>query len=334
MNIVFTADDHFIRQVTTAVISILENNKDTQLSIYLLSKGITNKHKSILKKMVEGYSQSFFFIEIKDLTEYFNEAIDTGGWNDIVLARLFFDIMLPSHIDRLIYLDGDVIVRHSLLDLWNTDLGSKILGMVVEPTASKTRKKDLGITPKGSYYNAGVMLIDLKKWREKKIKERILRYYKAHNNYLFANDQDAINGELKDEIYPLPITYNYCNTYYYYPYTAIRKMIPDYNLGTKDDYMKAIADPCIIHFLGEERPWREGNKHIYRNDFIKYYKMTPFGEKTHRSDGVFEFGWNRYFFFWNIFNRIMRFFPRARLVFINSLIPVMLSIRKKRRRHG
>jgi GH25 family lysozyme M1 (1,4-beta-N-acetylmuramidase) len=99
----------------------------------------------------------------------------------------------------VLYLDGDIIVRHSLKELWETDLQGNVLGMVQEPTIKKERKETLGMAPDGKYYNAGIILMDLDAWRQKDAGRRIVDFYKAHGCKLFANDQDAINGELQHE---------------------------------------------------------------------------------------------------------------------------------------
>lgn len=331
MNIVFTSDDNFVRQTAAAMVSVFENNKKERVVVYLLSKGITDENKRVLESMANAYGQTLSVSEIGDVHQYFEEKIDTGGWNDIVLARLFLDKILPDEVERVLYLDGDVIIRHSLKDLWETDLKGNVLGMVMEPTTKKERKELLGIPRNGNYYNAGVLLIDLKQWKEKQVGKRIVSYFKEHGSHLFANDQDAINGELKDEIYPLDLIYNYCNTYYFYPYRAIKKMVGRDDYYDKDTYIRMINDPVIVHYLGEERPWREGNKHVFKDDFVKYYRLTEYAKRDGRDDGVLETGWKKYFFVWNLFNQVMRPFPMLRLSIINALIPTVMKIRKKKK---
>ncbi len=331
MNIVFSSDNNFIRQMSAAIVSVFENNKNENVCIYVISKGISSENIEILKRMAKDYSQQLEVIELGDVHKFFDEHIDTGGWNDIVLARLFLDKLLPEEVNRVIYLDGDVIVRHSLKGMWETDLEGNVVGMALEPTTRKEQKAALDIAPNGKYYNAGVLLIDLKKWKEEKVGNRIIAYFKDHGSKLFANDQDAINGELKDEIYELPLKYNYCNTYHFYPYKAVKKMVDRNDYYSKEEYEKMVRDPYIIHYLGEERPWREGNTHVFKDEYVKYYNMTFYGKESERKDGIIEFGWKRYFFVWNIFNAVMHYFPMLRLYIINKLIPVVLNIRKKKK---
>ncbi|WP_330848448.1 glycosyltransferase, partial [Streptococcus suis] len=75
-----------------------------------------------------------------------------------------------------------------------------------------------------SYHNAGLMLIDLRGWRDNNIGSKILSYYQNKNGQLFANDQDAINGGVKEYIKTLSIAYNYFNIYDTYPYKTLEKL--------------------------------------------------------------------------------------------------------------
>ena len=89
-------------------------------------------------------------------------------------------------------------------------------------------------------------------------------------------------------------------------------------------YDDAVKNPIIIHYLGEERPWRVGNKHKYKDDYIKYLNMTPWSGQN------FETGWELYFKFWYLFNFFTKCFPKVRYLIIDSLIPVFINYRAKK----
>lgn len=162
--------------------------------------------------MAEKYQREITILELGELTEYLDFSFDTNGWNSIVLVRLLLDRYLPENVERVLYLDGDTIATDSLKELWQTDLSGYVLGGCIEATVDQKQKKNLGmeIIP---YINAGVLLIDLKKWREEQIGRKILEYYRSHDGNLFANDQDAINGCLKNSIYYLLPRYDFYNIY-------------------------------------------------------------------------------------------------------------------------
>lgn len=334
MNIVYTSDNNFVPQIAAAVTSVIANNMSQDVDFYILSKGITPANKRVISEHVKRMTDKcsgdhrVLFKEIGDIRALCGMDIDTGGWNDIVLARLFLDRLLPPDVDKVLYLDGDTIVRRSLEELWNTDISGYVLGAVMEPTIDPARKRDMGLTDY-YYHNAGVLLINIAEWKRSSAGERILRCFEENEGHLFSNDQDAINIELKDEILELPIIYNFCNTYSFYPYEAIVKMVGEGRFYDVKTYVRYAEDPVIIHYLGEERPWRIGNRHPYSRDFFKYYNMTPWGRSRSRRNDIMESGWEVYYFCFYIFNAVMKPFPMMRLRIINSLIPAVLRFRKK-----
>src|SRR5574344_1162785 len=113
------------------------------------------------------------------------------------------------------------------------------------------------------YYNSGVMLVNLKRFREINAGERIINYYRSHGGVLFAADQDAINGALNDEILPISPKFNYYNIFDQYPYWFLKKISLPLNYIDYEIFLKAKINPSIIHYLGEERPWRIGNHHKF-----------------------------------------------------------------------
>lgn len=322
MNILYTLNDKFVPQVGASICSVCENNSDSNITFYLISMGVSDRNKKELIKFVHNYKQSINIIELDDLNKYFNFKFDTNGWNPIVLARLLVDKILPN-IDRVLYLDGDIIVRGSLKKLWNHNMQGKVIAMSIEPTVDKTRKKNLGLEY-SHYYNAGVLLIDLKKWCKDDTGKKIIDYYRVNKGKLFANDQDAINATLKDNIETLSPKYNFYNIFNQYPYWYLRKLEKPADYLSKDVIEEAIKEPVIIHYLGEERPWRKYNTHKYKDDYIKYLNMTPW------SNTPLEDGWCKYFICWKIFNVVTKPFPAIRYHIINSLIPVMMKKRSNK----
>ena len=323
MNVLYTLNDKFVPQVGAAITSLLENNKDVdKITVYLFSMGITNNNKKELTKLCKKYNRDISIIEIDDLKKYFDFEFDTNGWNPIVLSRLLLDKLLPKELDRVLYLDGDTIVRGSLLELWNTDMDDYAIAASIEPTVDVKRKKTLGMEGL-PYYNAGVLLVNLKKWRKDNVGKEIIEYYRDNKGNLFANDQDAINGSQKGKILTLSPKYNFYNIFYQYNYKFLSKLC-DYDYISKDVYSDAKNNPCIIHYLGEERPWRIGNHHKYRKDYIKYLNMTLW-----KNDG-YETGWRLYFICWDIFNIFTKPFPGLRYSIINKLIPYFMKYRSKK----
>lgn len=189
-----------------------------------MSLQVTVENKKKLKKFFKDkYDRTVIFIELDNLSDYFDFDFDTNGWNPIVLARLLLAELLPKKLDKVLYLDGYTIIRGSLKELYNIDMKDKSVAASIEPTIDKKRKNSLNLLG-FPYYNAGVLLVDLVNWRKFETGKKIINYYRIHNGQLFANDQDAINGALKGDIITLSPKYNFYNIFYQYNYQFLSKL--------------------------------------------------------------------------------------------------------------
>lgn len=326
MNILYTLNNGFVPQVGAGIVSVCENNLNVKLiKFYIVSAGIEEKNKKELINLGKKYKREVEIIELGNLSDYFDFKFDTSGWNPIVLARLLVDKLLPNYVEKVLYLDGDTIVRGSLEELWNIDMTGKTIGMSIEPTVDKKRKKSLNLDDY-PYYNAGVLLIDLKRWRKIQAGKIIIDYYRENDGKLFANDQDAINASMKDEILTISPKYNFYNIFYQYSYHFMCKLMKPVEYISESEYQEAVKNPCIIHYLGEDRPWRIGNTHKYKNDYLKYLKMTPWDFQN------FETGWRLYFVCFWLFNIVTKPIPMVRYKIMNYLIPKFMNYRKKLRK--
>lgn len=324
MDIFYTIDDNFVPQLAANICSVGSNHSsNNDIVFHVLSKGISEKNQVALTKLVSNQDQEIYFYDINGFMDRIGFEFDTVGWNEIVLARLLMAEFLPKDVHRVIYLDGDTLVLDDIAELWNQDLGGKTLGMVCEPTANMTRRQSLGIG-EYFYHNAGVLLVDLDRWRVFGFQQKILNYCRDKTELLFANDQDALNVVLKDEIKTLAPRFDYSNIFDYYTYSFLNRLMPGF--ATADEYRSAKQHPVVVHFLGEERPWREGNSHRFRYEYRTYLNKTEWRNTSN------EKGWKAYFIAWRIFNWVTKPLPCLRYGIINSLIPSFMKWRARNRR--
>lgn len=322
MNILYVLDNNFISQVAASICSVCENNKNKEIFFHVFTHNVTRDNENRLINFVGRYNQKIKIYELNDLNKYFDSNYDTLGWRPVILGRLVCDKILPNNIEKILYLDGDTIVIDKLDQLYDADIKECYMGACIEPTVDKQRKNALGLNGY-PYYNSGVLLIDLKKCRNDNIFSNIIEYYTKNKDKIFAPDQDAINGYLKGKIYTLDPKYNFVNSFKLYPYRVLNRIAGDLCFVDFEVYKESLDNPVIIHYLGEERPWREGNTNKFRSEYIKYANKTPWGYQV-------ENGWYLYFIFWNIFNFVMIPFPMLRYKIINGLIPFMMKMRRNK----
>ena len=331
LNIMITIDENYCAQAGTCIASIARNNtQEDSIVVYLLTQNVSQDDCIKFKELANQYNNLRINNIPLDSKEAFaslaSSGVDTKAWNEIIIARLIFDSYLPRSIERIIYLDADTLVRGCLKNLWETELEDNILGAVIEPTATKEQHERLSLSGK-PYFNSGILLIDVAAWKKEGIGREIISYCYENKTRLTAFDQDAINAVLSDRIKPLSPKYNWCNSFVFYPYKtlcAINNPAPYY---PEFEYDSAVSDPVIIHYLGEERPWRAGNTHVFRDEWMDTLSSTPFADTF-----SLEEGWTRYYKCWSLFNTVMKPMPAIRYAIISKLIPLFLLHRSRARK--
>ena len=201
-------------------------------------------------------------------------AVDDSKFADIRLTNGFpiataYNILAPRHLfgdlDRLLYVDADVVVRKDLASLFQMDNETGIsacldahIGWVANPTMWRPWKEE-SLEPFSPYLNTGVMLIDPPRWNERRLTEETVSYLRKYD--LPCVDQDALNLVLRGEFGTLRPAYN---SMPYHILSAFRHI----DLVTPSDQIsEALTDPAIVHFhrsfLG--KPWELGCIHPARN---------------------------------------------------------------------
>ena len=210
--------------------------------------------------------------------------------------------------DRYLYLDCDTAVCASLEQLYNKDLKGNICGAVMEPTIYAQTKKMIGLKKTDKYFNSGVLLIDMKAWREAEIDAKLRAYYRGIDGKSAFCDQDAINAVLKGRILPLPPRYNFFSNYYYFDYSALVKLDRNYMGFSERAFKLAKAHPTVVHYAGDERPWIKGSCNPYGHIYRDYLKMTPWAGTPQ------EEGKERYMAAYHAMNLMTKFAPGLRRV--------------------
>ena len=199
---------------------------------------------------------------------------------------LHLTAILSQNIDKALFGDCDIIVRHSLKDLWNTDLGTYSVGVVPDVGEGVIDKYNrLRYPPPKGYFNSGVYLINLKKCRDEHVIEKFVEFMQKHSNWLKLHDQDVLNKVFCDDKLILPITYNFHEGFLwndiFYDYWKYEKQV-----------LAARKDPIVIHYT-DSKPWIEGCDHPFKYEFFKYQENTIWAhtplikkEHTHRTSKI------------------------------------------------
>ena len=248
------------------VTSVGINVTSDDVMMYLLHNGLKDSTVKRLQKIADRYNVRLKFLKI-DLEILKDCPVDEKNHygNIMMYARLLLSSMLPD-LDKVIYLDCDLVVCKDLKSLWETDVNDVAVAMAPDLWyQDKGTLSRLGIN--NYYLNSGVIVMNLDYWRKHDVQNRLLSYIVDLGNELIYNDQDALNVILQDERRQLPVKYN-VTPYHYH------KNLDNYPKEMHEEIREARIDPVVFHYLGPVKPWSLGCYLPGKKLFMKYQKAS------------------------------------------------------------
>ncbi|RKP53194.1 glycosyltransferase family 8 protein [Cohnella endophytica] len=249
--VVSIADDNYAQHLGVTFASVLMNvSPGANVRLFVISTGLTEENQAKLIGTVEKFGAHIQFAAI-DSSPY--QGFDSMGNNSReTYLRLAIADVIPTSMSKCICLDSDVVVTGNIAELWETDLQGRAIAAVPDTWAA-SQCQTLGI-PEGVYFNAGIMIADLNKWRAESINLRAMEYIGLNTQLLKYHEQDALNALLYEDWVPLPSTWNAHST-----------IIKNW---------KSSQLPAAIHFTGLSKPWHFDNIHPYKQEYYRYLEMT------------------------------------------------------------
>ena len=271
IHIACNIDDNYIMQCCTTLVSVMYNNRNEQITFHIIAEFLSNEAKSMLTEEVEKYNQQIHFYAYNlnmNLSSFKSAHISLAAY-----LRLFVADILPVEIHKILYLDCDLIINDSIKDLWETDVTSYAVAAVEDMWSGKTDNYErLSYDASFSYFNAGVLLVNLNHWREMKFQKKAMQYIPGHIDKLVFNDQDVLNALLYDKKQFLPFRYNVQDGF-----LRRKRRIRPTSIPLLDEELK---HPVIIHYTGGKKPWQYKSQHPYKNLYFRYLDLTEWkGER-------------------------------------------------------
>lgn len=321
----YASNDGYARHLAASMCSLFDNNQSEEtIRVYVLSNRLSEENIGKLRSIADKYGREMVVVELGDVRSRFPYEIDTRGFDVSALSRFFMAEMIPAHEERILYLDCDTIVKDSLAPLWELPLEGYALAAAMEPTVGMNIKGQIDLTKEDAYYNSGVLLINLAYWRQENVQTKLIDFYREKEGKLFACDQDTINGALRGQIKPLDPRYNFFTNLTYFPYSSLVVRTAGYAAVTKEQLKAAKKNPAVLHYLGDERPWKRGNLNPYRKYYTKYLEMTPYaGTKK-------ETGKELYLLIYHLMEWMTMVCPEARFA-INDTMGMWVIDRRSRK---
>ncbi len=279
MNIAICIDNNFIMQAGVLLTSIINTNKNNPVTVFVFSESLNETSKEKLSAITDSTNVSLVFKKI-NLASL--PPLPLEGKEHITVAtyyRLLIPYLLPEDVDKILYLDCDMIVLDSLTDFYNTDLTNTNAAAVIDMFNDDKRiNTRLHYSETAGYFNAGMLLMNLTNWRKNQISEKAIKFLGEHPELCEAHDQDALNHALNGDYLKVSARYNmqldfFCDFKY---------------LIVKDSYYSDIEEsrlkPCIIHFTGPTKPWLKNCKHPYTCFWDFFQNQTKWKNMPKRNE--------------------------------------------------
>ena len=264
LDVLYVCDENYAPFAGVSVFSLLQQSRDLPtLRVLVLGLELSDASRENLKSIAKAHARELILLDGKPLAEELQAlALPCYRGSQAANLRLLFERVLPQDTTRVLYLDCDTLVCGSVAELATLALGGKAVGAVRDSLTARY-KRLLGLDEAQNYYNSGVLLIDVARWREQALSERVTDFLKGNRAPLLYPDQDLLNLALGDEIATLPIRYNFQPHHRVFSDKTYFAVYPQTNYYAAAELQAAREHPCILHvyrFIGEF-PWHKGGLH-------------------------------------------------------------------------
>jgi len=270
MNILVAVNSAYLLPLLVMLESLFDHNEN--LAVYLLYSDLQDVELKQLDNYISSKNAVLFPLKIESDT--FAGAPTLKYISKETYYRLLAAEILPDTVERLLWLDADIIVAKNIETFYQTDFDGNCLVACSYGTPMKKTIADncqrLGIADSSKYFNAGVMLYNMEALRKMDIKELIQKCFNEKPVLTFPG-QDISNL----------IFYNQVKIEDYRYYNAMIHCI-----ASPEDLLFMRENAAIIHFPGEAKPWKF-NDLPFSDLWLHYYNKCPCGKTPIRRNSYF-----------------------------------------------
>ncbi|MBQ8501933.1 MAG: glycosyltransferase family 8 protein [Bacteroides sp.] len=268
IHVAFNIDSNYVCHCAVTMVSLFENNRDEHIAIHILARGLSQAEEKTLVDLATRYGNEVRFYEpdMKLLEGFtirkFSKRISMATYYRCILSEV-----LPKDIDRLIYLDCDIVILGSIRPFWETPLDGLGVAAVEDVGCREAERYEVLKYPaEDSYFNAGVLLVNLAYWREHNVPQACIDYYHTYPERILFNDQCLLNSIFHKNKVLIDLRWNVQDGFYRNP-----KQLTE---AWREKYSDALLHPFILHYTNR-KPWEYDSQHPLRQEYFRYLDLTP-----------------------------------------------------------
>lgn len=258
--IMVACDNHYVVLMAALLKSIeFHHHTAEPVEVFIVEDGIRARNRKKLAASLDSSRMKLNWIPLDEaIPDDLHIPFDRSSYPKNIHTRIFIPRFIPERIEKIIYLDVDMILMRDISDLWNISLGDNMLGAVMDPRLKVFSNswggilnyKELGFDPDTKYFNTGILVIDIKKWRKEDSAAKVVKCISDNEKFANYPDQYGLNIVMANRWLELDSRWN----------------------AFADN---ACEDPFIIHFIGRKPMYQSyDNRQEFRDVFFQHLKRT------------------------------------------------------------
>jgi len=277
IHIALAADDNYAQHVAVVVASVMANATTKDICFHVLSDNISDEKKDKIVATATTLGAEADIIELANI-ELFTGLFTSGHISRAAYFRLDIANLVDASVKKIVYMDVDLVVYGDIVELYNQNLQNKPLGAVPDfgimssKRLMKQKNKVLGLRTDDQYFNSGVLLLDLDKWRKENYAKEVIELAASGN--LPHHDQDALNKVFYGKWQALPLKWNVIPPVF----NLFFKIL--WNSSLRKMAIEAKRNQCIMHFAGRYKPWEFAKQEMFNNGYYEYLAKTAFKDSS------------------------------------------------------
>lgn len=291
VTIVCAADEAFRIPLACMLKSLWQHfDSDRRLSLYVIDGGLSENTMRDVESIVESSPGRAKVRFIKpDLQSL--KGFDCSGHVSIAAYfRLLIPTLLPDDVDQVLYLDSDLVICRDVCGIWDQGVAGHYCLAIQDQAApyidsaiSLAHKasvlsrlsaitpvmnyRELELNPRGKYFNSGVLLINLARWRKDNVTHKLLECLRTQAEHVLWWDQYALNVVLAGKWGELDLRWNQGSAVFTYPGWRSSPF-------SRTQFLQLQENPWIIHYSSPIKPWHQKCDHPFRDEFFRVLDET------------------------------------------------------------
>ena len=272
INIVLASDGNYAQHACVAMTSVLNNtDKPEQIRFFLIDDNIDKNNKKACMQSVANNGGQLHIIKANE--KALSNVFVSGNLTRAAYFRLDIPNILPDDVKKVIYIDCDLLVLDDIKKLWHFDMQNKPVaaaedfGILSSSGKYAEKAANIGIEQGDSYFNSGVLLMDIEQWRKNDYATKLINLVGERN--FRHHDQDALNYMFIRKWAKLPLRWNII--------PPVFNMMPRiaFNSSMRKTAVEALKNIGIFHYAGGYKPWEYD---VYEGFNEKYYEYLAYTE--------------------------------------------------------